>query len=92
MLQTASSRTEVVLPDIRPLPSLISGADGRGRAAENNLPPPPPPMSDEEFFVAWESQQLPSWGHEAQLRYESPLQHSVRVGGRGHGGFGRDCG
>ena len=69
MLQTAESRLEVVLPDIRPLPSLISRVDpSQEKRKTDEIIPRAAPLSDEEFRLRWEEGKLSSWGHEARLR------------------------
>lgn len=72
MLQTAESRMEVMLPDIRPLPSLITDvskvAAGVQSKAVEHIVPRAAPLSDEEFLNRWSEGTLTSWGHEARLR------------------------
>mmetsp|Transcript_10493 Transcript_10493/g.34463 ORF Transcript_10493/g.34463 Transcript_10493/m.34463 type:complete len:519 (-) Transcript_10493:54-1610(-) len=70
MLQTPDSRTQVVLPDVRPLPSLLSSTTGgKGDAAASPVVQPnAAPLSDDEWLLRWESRELPAWGHEARLR------------------------
>ena len=70
MLQTASSRTEVALPDLRPLPSLIT--DVSKPSSHSNISetviPRAAPLSDDEFLLRWEEGILTAWGHETRLR------------------------
>lgn len=71
MLQTADSRLQVVLPDIRPLPSLVTDVetlsnDGGGEV--DKLALRAAPLSDEEFRTRWQEGRLDSWGHESRLR------------------------
>mmetsp|Transcript_15271 Transcript_15271/g.32979 ORF Transcript_15271/g.32979 Transcript_15271/m.32979 type:complete len:547 (-) Transcript_15271:480-2120(-) len=66
------AKTEVVLPDIKPLPSLITPVeDGvKAEAAEGGVRPPVTlaTMSDEAFVEHFTAGTLPSWGHETKLR------------------------
>jgi len=71
MLQTADSRMEVMLPDIRPLPSMITDIERLSKeAAKKGFPVAPrgAPLSDEEFWQQWREDRLTSWGHESRLR------------------------
>jgi signal recognition particle receptor subunit beta len=72
MLMTPDSRASVVLPDVRPLPSLMSDVDGKKTDAASSTiedhVAPAKPLTDDEFLERWESRSLPSWGHEARLR------------------------
>mmetsp|Transcript_55141 Transcript_55141/g.172903 ORF Transcript_55141/g.172903 Transcript_55141/m.172903 type:complete len:520 (+) Transcript_55141:89-1648(+) len=69
MLHDAGARLEVALPDRRPLPSLVGGAEpgGPARPLERCLAPGRP-MDDEAFLRCFHEGRLPSWGHEAKLR------------------------
>lgn len=84
MLQTADARTAVVLPDLKPLPSLLSAVDAAAgaTAVEANLPPRSAPLSDEDFLAQWEAQTLKGWGHEVKLR---AIWLCLREGGRRDG-------
>lgn len=71
MLQTAASRMEVMLPDIRPLPSIITDMERLSKEATTkgvSVVPRAAPLSDEEFFQQWREGKLTSWGHESRLR------------------------
>jgi ADP-ribosylation factor 1/2 len=71
MLMTPDARTQVVLPDLRPLPSLLSPVGEQVKAgastAEDHVAPAAP-LTDDEFLSRWEARALPSWGHETRLR------------------------
>lgn len=69
MLQTAESRTQVVLPDKVQLPSFVGGVAQRGGAG-TDAPPlrQPALMADDEFLACCLRGAPPSWGHEPRLR------------------------
>ena len=69
MLLDAESRTSVLLPDIRPLPSLITDVHAE-RKPVPSLPllQPRAPLTDAEFMSAVHTSKLPAWGHYCKLR------------------------
>eukprot|EP00602_Paraphysomonas_sp_CaronLab_P008829 CAMPEP_0185018178 /NCGR_PEP_ID=MMETSP1103-20130426/987_1 /TAXON_ID=36769 /ORGANISM="Paraphysomonas bandaiensis, Strain Caron Lab Isolate" /LENGTH=539 /DNA_ID=CAMNT_0027547899 /DNA_START=74 /DNA_END=1693 /DNA_ORIENTATION=- len=82
MLLDAEARTAVLLPDLRPLPSVLSSTNPSShvsgvpielrddiRARE--------PMSDEEFMTAFNEGSLTGWGHESKLRLIYVLLRSM---------------
>ena len=68
MLQTADARTQVLLPDVRPLPSLLSAVDASPGRAVEDLVQPAAPLTDDDWLERFRCRTLPSWGHEARLR------------------------
>eukprot|EP00386_Alphamonas_edax_P014416 GDKI01044312.1.p1 GENE.GDKI01044312.1~~GDKI01044312.1.p1 ORF type:complete len:594 (-),score=179.54 GDKI01044312.1:173-1852(-) len=70
MLMDPTSRRQVVLPDKRPLPSIISKVDGSKLATEAHVQPTASHAipTDEEFIQRFEAKTLPSWGHEQVIR------------------------
>eukprot|EP00286_Rhodomonas_abbreviata_P025296 CAMPEP_0181294310 /NCGR_PEP_ID=MMETSP1101-20121128/3528_1 /TAXON_ID=46948 /ORGANISM="Rhodomonas abbreviata, Strain Caron Lab Isolate" /LENGTH=520 /DNA_ID=CAMNT_0023398951 /DNA_START=105 /DNA_END=1667 /DNA_ORIENTATION=+ len=70
MLQTSDARTQVLLPDVRPLPSLLSNVDAAATstAPAEDFVSPSKPLTDDEWVHKFEQRLLPSWGHEARLR------------------------
>eukprot|EP00927_Polykrikos_kofoidii_P009755 TRINITY_DN14087_c0_g1_i1.p1 TRINITY_DN14087_c0_g1~~TRINITY_DN14087_c0_g1_i1.p1 ORF type:complete len:511 (+),score=89.43 TRINITY_DN14087_c0_g1_i1:78-1610(+) len=69
MLLSPEARTQVVMPDKIPLPSLISSTEPAADLApiEERFSPSKP-MSDDEFIDRFRNATLPSWGHEVKLR------------------------
>uniref|UniRef100_A0A0G4HB99 Uncharacterized protein n=1 Tax=Chromera velia CCMP2878 TaxID=1169474 RepID=A0A0G4HB99_9ALVE len=69
MLNDPKARTEVVLPDRKPLPSLISSIEREGPLppAHEHLPVGDS-VSDSLFLQLFEGNRLPSWGHAAFIR------------------------
>lgn len=83
MLLDAEARSSVLLPDIRPLPSLITHSDGStasgpfatysavSAAAATPLHvrlQPRRPMTDEEFLNNVRTSSLRGWGHDVKIR------------------------
>jgi hypothetical protein len=75
MLNTAASRTSVVLPDLRPLPSLVTNVEqlkeqrGLGGVdSSEGFISPSAPITDSEWLEKFETRKLPSWGHEMRLK------------------------
>lgn len=80
MLMKMESRKQVVLPDIKPLPSIIS-------SITHSAPPVPPEvkkqsMSDDEFLEKFENKSLNQWGLEEEIRavYVSLIRKGRRQG------------
>ena len=82
-MRNVEARTSVVLPDVKPLPSLIPGAhvyhanDGIGApvgAVQGAAAPVPAPVDfgddddDDAFLVAFEERTLCNWGHAIMVR------------------------
>ena len=65
MLMTIKSRREVVLPDIKQLPSIISSTTPRHIV---DLPVKKKPLSDSEFLHKFEAKSLECWGLEDEIR------------------------
>lgn len=94
MLMDAESRTSVLLPDVRPLPSLLSPTSTTTSPASAPLHErlqPRAPLSDVEFLVAARASALSGWGHEVKLRliYVSLLAPDGDAVGAGGGGASR---
>eukprot|EP00981_Chlorochromonas_danica_P016336 scaffold16842_cov507-Ochromonas_danica.AAC.1 len=89
LLLDPKARVEVVLPDIKPLPSLIAKSSSAVMTPAS-LPPSPLPglneqmISDEEYYCLFRSYRLPAWGHLPKLRVIYLLL--VAVTGRRGGG------
>lgn len=79
--------TEVIMPDKRPLPSLLNSKEmlARDKAPEAHLTPQRQ-LSDQEFLQHFESGSLPSWGHEQKMR---AIWLLLRHNGRRQGGTSR---
>jgi hypothetical protein len=94
MLNNPKAREEVVLPDKKPLPSIVSNAVTKGlkleaqesktsQAAEEAKKAP---LTDFEFIEEFEAKKLKSWSHESYVRviwyfmaeYENNKQNGVR--------------
>eukprot|EP00450_Noctiluca_scintillans_P034441 CAMPEP_0194542452 /NCGR_PEP_ID=MMETSP0253-20130528/84053_1 /TAXON_ID=2966 /ORGANISM="Noctiluca scintillans" /LENGTH=144 /DNA_ID=CAMNT_0039389075 /DNA_START=90 /DNA_END=520 /DNA_ORIENTATION=- len=82
MLQSPEARTQVVMPDKLPLPSLLSRTTGESKPVEERFAPATP-MDDAAFFARFEHETLPSWGHEMKIRAIWAL---LREHGRERGG------
>jgi len=84
MLQSPDSRTQVALPDKRPLPSLISSTTSSEppKPVEERLRPRGA-MDDSEFLERFRAKTLPSWGHEQKIR---AIWILLREHGRERGG------
>jgi len=84
MLKSPDSRTQVVLPDVRPLPSIVSSTTPSGtvKSIEDRFVPRKP-MDDIEFLERFYARTLPSWGHETKIRTIWLLlkQHGREKGG-----------
>lgn len=78
--------TELVMPNKKPLPSLLNSSQmlARNRSPEAHLTPQAP-LSDPEFLGRFEAGTLPSWGHEQKMRAIWLLlkDHGRRSGGTG---------
>lgn len=87
MNQNPDARTQVVLPDKLPLPSLLSSTTTAGpiRPIEERFAPAKP-MDDAEFLMRLQARTLPSWGHEMKVRAVWTL---LREHGRQRGGTGK---
>ena len=75
MLNTAASRTSVVLPDLRPLPSLVTNVKqlkaqrgSGGVESSEDFISPSAPVTDSQWLQKFETRKLPSWGHEMRLK------------------------
>jgi len=89
------ARDEVVMPDKKPLPSLLSGGNHQQQQAasatrqevkEQPQAFMPRELSDQAFLELFRQRRLPCWGHEAKLRAIWLLLQSE---GRRQGGTGR---
>lgn len=89
LFDSAESRKEVVLPDKRPLPSIVTNLkplEFKAMSGDGPLFPTPPPhtgpLSDCEFLEAVRDKKLPGWKHEDLLRviWECLRLHGVRKG------------
>ena len=74
ILQTASSRTQVVLPDMNPLPSMLTpvgpllrAVEESGKRVEDYIAPAAP-LTDDSWLQQFESKTLLSWGHNERIR------------------------
>jgi len=83
MLLSPESRTSVVLPDLRPLPSLLSSTEASTPVPVEERLVPGRPIEDEEFLELFRARTLPSWGHEMKIRTIWAL---LREHGRQRGG------
>lgn len=79
ILMNAEARSAVLLPDIRPLPSVVSGVssntEGRGIAAKLSAATPVhlrlqprAPLNDLDFLLAIKQGSYQSWGHDILIR------------------------
>jgi small GTP-binding protein len=69
MLMNPDARKEVMLPDIKPLPSILSNISASEAIAKATLLPPTSiKLLDHEFYEKLQSNSLSSWGHEVKLR------------------------
>ena len=78
ILNYPAARLSVVLPDKRPLPSIISeSSDDKAikstdrndsTSSSTNISTVSRVLSDEEFMIKLHTNDLPSWGHESMLR------------------------
>jgi hypothetical protein len=73
VMNNPEARTSVVLPDKRPLPSLVTDVErlknqGAHPPSELLIPAPAAPDSDEDFLAKCRAGQLSSWSHDAYLR------------------------
>jgi small GTP-binding protein len=88
MLQTPEARSQVLLADVRPLPSLLPS---NSTVKSNNSAIPSAsntaPLTDREFFQRCLNRQLSSWGHLSKLRLIYTLL--IAVAGRRKGGTDR---
>ncbi|CAE8611819.1 unnamed protein product [Polarella glacialis] len=91
------ARDEVVMPDKKPLPSLLSGGQQQPQVAQASSATGqevqeqprafvPRELSDQVFLELFHQRRLPYWGHEAKLRAIWLLLQSE---GRRQGGTGR---
>ncbi len=90
MLQTAGARTEVLLPDLRPLPSIVASSLDRNKRQPQCAPIVPVASiawSDEAFYEKYLQQSLPAWGHLPKLRLMYVFLLAVH--GRRRGGSDR---
>jgi len=84
MLHSPAARTQVVMPDKVPLPSLItSTATSTPVALVEERFAPAKPMDDATFLERFHAKTLPSWGHEAKIR---AIWCLLREHGRQRGG------
>ncbi|PNH09923.1 ADP-ribosylation factor [Tetrabaena socialis] len=67
MLMTPESRSAVVLPDKRPLPSILSDLTARP-AADKQGCPQAPKLTDAAFLERFQAGTLDRWNHECLLR------------------------
>lgn len=77
MLLDPEARTTVLLPDLRPLPSLLQGestaTSGNGETGQEKTPihvrlQPRAPLDDQQFLHAIQSNAYPGWGHDILIR------------------------
>eukprot|EP00277_Geminigera_cryophila_P027408 CAMPEP_0179483732 /NCGR_PEP_ID=MMETSP0799-20121207/60830_1 /TAXON_ID=46947 /ORGANISM="Geminigera cryophila, Strain CCMP2564" /LENGTH=519 /DNA_ID=CAMNT_0021297373 /DNA_START=397 /DNA_END=1956 /DNA_ORIENTATION=- len=71
ILQTEESRVRVVLPDLKPLPSLLCDVSNMATglaALDVNQVPTSAAVTDAQFVENWEKRAFTSWGHEHRLR------------------------
>lgn len=71
MLNNPEARSKVVLPDRKPLPSLLTRVTSSSSSASSASIPsvsPAPPGSDEEFLQKFETLKLDRWNHLCLLR------------------------
>jgi ADP-ribosylation factor protein 1 len=92
MLMNAESRESVILPDIRPLPSIISSTstsinelskDVNSVSMGNvkSVPEPRLPLTDTEFLNEFNDRSLKSWSHDSKIRLIYILVSSHSGGG-----------
>eukprot|EP01038_Epipyxis_sp_PR26KG_P005144 gene5144-7164_t len=87
MLMDAEARVSVLLPDIRPLPSLITALPDTSQVLPVHIRlQPKAPLTDEEFIDHFETNRLTGWGHDSKLRLiYITLQLASNTNGRGNG-------
>jgi ADP-ribosylation factor protein 1 len=74
IMNNPEARSQMVLPDIKPLPSLVTGVgidaaeDTTVTKAAVDALPKAAPNSDEEFIQQFEDKKLNRWNHECFLR------------------------
>eukprot|EP00406_Dinophysis_acuminata_P018000 CAMPEP_0179342998 /NCGR_PEP_ID=MMETSP0797-20121207/70734_1 /TAXON_ID=47934 /ORGANISM="Dinophysis acuminata, Strain DAEP01" /LENGTH=459 /DNA_ID=CAMNT_0021057307 /DNA_START=66 /DNA_END=1442 /DNA_ORIENTATION=- len=80
------AQTQVVMPDKKRLPSLLSKIDAKApsKSAEQHVQAGKQ-LNDQQFLEGFRGRTLPSWGHEARLRAVWLLlqEHGRRQGGTG---------
>jgi hypothetical protein len=71
MLLDPEARNTVLLPDLRPLPSLLTLTDSSSEAAKTPIHlrlQPRAPLDDQQFIAAIRSNEYPGWGHDTLIR------------------------
>jgi hypothetical protein len=79
MLLDPEARATVLLPDLHPLPSLLSGVtsgsgagddeeSGQGKTPIHLRLQPRVPLDDQQFLQAIQANQYPGWGHDILIR------------------------
>jgi len=66
--QDPAAQTQVVMPDKRPLPSLLSDVSASKQHGKEGLLPAVHEVSDQEFLDLFLQRKPPAWGHETRLR------------------------
>mmetsp|Transcript_51553 Transcript_51553/g.167322 ORF Transcript_51553/g.167322 Transcript_51553/m.167322 type:complete len:535 (-) Transcript_51553:125-1729(-) len=85
--QNPDAQAQVVMPDKKPLPSLLGGAAVSAKNAASDQPPEVVhELCDEEFLELFSQRKPPSWGHETKLR---AIWLLLRLEGRRRGGTSR---
>lgn len=89
MLLNAEARSTVLLPDIRPLPSLISTSVlSKSITGIHESIQPKAPQTDQEFFQSYLDNSLSSYGHDTKIRLiyiyltsteDSPSNHTEGI-------------
>jgi len=81
-----AAQTQVVMPDKRPLPSLLSDVNASKQRGKEGLVPAVHEVSDQEFLDLFLQRKPPAWGHETRLR---AIWLLLRNEGRRQGGTNR---
>jgi hypothetical protein len=74
MLHNPTAKEQVVLPDKKPLPSMVSNALTKGanleskEADSNEEKKVSAPLTDEEFLVSFDAKALKNWSHKSYIR------------------------
>lgn len=68
MLMNPEARVKVMLPDIKPLPSIVSSLSKSVVVVKHEHFPRSSELSDEEFYDKLKTNSLPSWGHQVKMR------------------------